>query len=274
MWNPFHDLAIQLPRLTATAVVDILCVAFLIYQFFIIIRGRRAVHILVGLGVVGLVYEVAVRSRLELLRTLLENLVPYTAFALIVVFQSEIRRVLARLGRSRLARLGEMDRRKVADEILLAVNQLSRQKTGALIVIERQIGLRTFIESGVSIDGRLSSNLLCAIFHPGGALHDGAVIIQGDYISAAACFLPLTTNQAALSARGTRHRAAIGVTEESDALVVVVSEETGGISVAVHGAVELDISPHRLEQYLTGRIEQRAQISDRAASVPAGKEEA
>ncbi|MGH9593362.1 MAG: diadenylate cyclase, partial [Bryobacteraceae bacterium] len=210
MSNPFTDIASQIHRLTPAAAVDILCVAFLIYQFFVIVRGRRAAHILIGLGVVGLVYEAAVYAHLELLRSLLETLVPYTAFALIVVFQSEIRRVLARLGRSRLAGMRELERRELADEVVLAAGQLSRQKTGALIVLERQIGLRTFIESGVSIDGRLSSDLLCAIFHPGGALHDGAVILQGNRIAAAACFLPLATNPAALTSRGTRHRAAIG----------------------------------------------------------------
>lgn len=253
MPNPFTALTTQLPHLTFTAVIDILCVAFLIYQLFVIIRGRRAAHIMIGLGVVGLVYETAVLAHLELLRALMETLAPYTAFALIVVFQSEIRRTLARLGRSRLAGMRELQRREVADEVMLAASQLSQTKTGALIVLERQIGLRTFVESGVSIDGRLSRDLLCSIFHAGGPLHDGAVIVQGDRIAAAACFLPLTTNPATLSKLGTRHRAAIGITEESDCLAVVVSEETGWISVAAHGEVELDITLDRLEQYITGR---------------------
>jgi diadenylate cyclase len=272
MSNPLTELASQLPRITPTAVIDILCVAFLIYQFFVIIRGRRAAHILIGLGVVGLVYEIAVHAHLELLRTLLETLVPYTAFALIVVFQSEIRRMLARLGRSRLAGLRALERRELADEVLIAASQLSQARTGALIVLERQIGLRTFVESGVSIDGRLSSHLLCAIFHPGGALHDGAVIIQGDRVAAAACFLPLATNPAAVKTRGTRHRAAVGITEESDALAIAVSEETGGISVAVHGAMDPDVSLHRLEQYLTGRIQlQSPEAADPTAALHARK---
>jgi diadenylate cyclase len=122
---------------------------------------------------------------------------------------------------------------------------------GALIVIERDIGLRTFIESGVPLDAKVSRDLLCAIFQRRGALHDGAVIIQGDRIAAAACFLPLTTNPAVLNNLGTRHRAAIGITEDSDALAVVVSEDLGQISVAAHGELEPNVSPERLQQLLT-----------------------
>src|SRR5262249_48738440 len=157
---------------------------------------------------------IAVWRNLDLLRSVLSTLAPYTAFALIVMFQSEIRRFLARIGRTRWLGLGgQLERREVVDEILLAVRQLAEDRHGALIVIERDIGLRTFIESGVAMDARVSRDLLCSIFHAGGALHDGAVIIQGDRIAAAACFLPLTTNPVMLRRLGTRHRAAIGVTE-------------------------------------------------------------
>src|SRR5262249_48330650 len=160
---------------------------------------------------------------------------PYTAFALIVMFQSEIRRLLARIGRRWWMGFGSRaERRESIDEILLAVETMARASTGALIVVERDIGLRTFIESGVNMDAMLSRDLLLAIFHPGAAMHDGAVIVQGDRIAAAACFLPLTTNPAVTSTLGTRHRAAIGVTEESDCVAIVVSEETGKISVASH----------------------------------------
>ena len=137
------------------------------------------------------------------------------------------------------------------DDILLAVRQMAEQKTGALIVIEGDIGLRTFIESGVALDARVSRDILCSIFQPGGVLHDGAVIIQGDRVSAAACFLPLTTNPALSRQLGTRHRAAIGVTEETDALAVVVSEETGQISVAARGDLESDVNIERLQEWLT-----------------------
>jgi diadenylate cyclase len=182
----------------------------------------------------------------------LAGLAPYSAFALIVMFQSEIRRLLARIGRGRWLGLGgQLERRELADEILLAVRQMAEAKTGALIVMERDIGLRTFIESGVALDSLVSRDLLLAIFAPRGALHDGAVIVQGDRITAAACFLPLTTNPIMLRRMGTRHRAAIGVTEESDALAIAVSEETGRISAALRGDLESDVSIERLGELLT-----------------------
>lgn len=242
---------VSLPKITLTTLIDILAVSVLIYQFIMIVRGRRAAHILAGVGMLVLVYLIAVRTGLELLRSILATLAPYTAFALIVMFQSEIRRMLARLGRRRWAGFaGRLQSRDFADDILLAVNHLSQQKTGALIVIERDIGLRTFIESGVLLDAALSRDLLLAIFQTGGALHDGAVIVQGDRVAAAACFLPLTMNPQVFRKLGTRHRAAIGVTEEADCLAVVVSEETGRISVAAFGDIELDVTPGRLEERL------------------------
>jgi diadenylate cyclase len=159
------------------------------------------------------------------------------------MFQSEIRRMLARFGEQRWFEIGtRIQSREVADEILLAVEQLAQHQTGALIVIERDIGLRTFIESGVPVDARLTRDLLLAIFQPGGALHDGAVIIQGGRLAAAACFLPLTMNPELSRKLGTRHRAALGVTEETDSLAVVVSEETGRISLASGGELVSDLS--------------------------------
>lgn len=239
-------------NLTATSVVDILAVAILIYQFILMVRGRRAAHILTGLWILAVVYLVAVWAHLELLRSVLAGLAPYSAFALIVMFQSEIRRMLARLGRGRWLGLGgQLERREVADEILLAIRHMTETRTGALIVVERDIGLRTFIESGVALDAFVSRDLLCAIFHSGGALHDGAVILQGDRIAAAACFLPLTTNPMMLRRLGTRHRAAIGVTEETDALAIVVSEETGGVSIASRGDLEPDVTLDRVQERLT-----------------------
>jgi diadenylate cyclase len=249
----------NVPRLTLTSVVDILCVAFLIYQFIAIVRGRRAAHILTGLVLMLAVYVIAAWARLELLRGILATLAPYTAFALIVMFQSDIRRLLARLGRRRVFGFMPLQRREVADEILLAVGQLASQKTGALIVVERHIGLRTFIESGSSLDARLSRDLLLTIFYPGALLHDGAVIVQGDRIAAAACFLPLTTKPGVSSRLGTRHRAAIGVTEEADCISIVVSEETGEVSIAAFGEIETSVTLDRVRERLTdGRREPRS----------------
>ncbi|MGI8744741.1 MAG: diadenylate cyclase CdaA [Bryobacteraceae bacterium] len=251
IWN------IEIPRLTIPEAIDILVVAVLIYQLLFILRGRRAAHILTGVLVLAVVYGIAIYAKLELLRTILATLAPYTAFGLIVVFQSDIRRMLARIGRQRLLGFSQLQRREVADDILLALNRLSQDKTGALIVIERNIGLRTFTESGVNLDASLSTDLLLSTFQKGGALHDGAVIVNGDRIVAAACFLPLTTNPALTAKLGTRHRAAIGVTEETDCLALVVSEETGRISVAALGEIELDVKLERIGQVLTQRHGER-----------------
>jgi diadenylate cyclase len=240
------------PKLTITAVIDILAVALLIYQFITIVRGRRAAHVLTGLWILVLVYVIAVWARLELLRAVLTNLAPYTAIALIVIFQSEIRRLLARIGRSRWLGLGgQLERREMYDEILLAMEEMVEMKTGALIVIEQEIGLRTFVESGVSLDSIVSRDLLIAIFHAGGPLHDGAVIVQGNRIAAAACFLPLTMNPQLQRRLGTRHRAAIGVTEETDAIALVISEETGQISIASRGEIEPDVTLERVRDRLS-----------------------
>ncbi len=240
------------PALTPTSVIDILLVAFLVYQFISIVRGRRAAHIMTGIWILGVVYLVARRMHLELLRSILEALAPYTAFGLIVMFQSEIRRLLARIGRSQFLALGKrLESKEVTDEILLAVSQMGERKIGALIVIERDIGLRTFIESGVALDAFISRDLLCSIFERGGALHDGAAILQGERIAAAACFLPLTMNPGLMRKVGTRHRAAIGITEETDCIAIVVSEETGRLSIATFGEIEFDVSLKRLEDRIT-----------------------
>lgn len=234
------------------AIVDILIVAFLIYQLLMIIRGRRAANILTGLSILALTYFVSVWFHLELLRTVLSTLAPYSVFAVIVMFQSEIRRLLARIGRSRVFGLRQsFERREVTDEILLAIQYFAQKKTGALIILERDIGLRTFIESGVSLDAAVSRDLLIAIFENRGPLHDGAVIIQGGRIAAAACFLPLTTNPGLVGKHGTRHRAAIGITEEADCLALIVSEETGRISIAAYGEIERDVTLDRVEERLT-----------------------
>lgn len=253
-----------IPKLTVSAVVDILAVAFLIYTFLSMVRGRRAAHVLTGLCVLALAYFAATMAGLDLLRTVLAALAPYTAIALIVMFQSELRRLLARIGRIRVLGLGgQLERREVLDEILLAVRQLVEERTGALFVIERDIGLRTFIESGVALDAKVSRDLLCAIFQRRGALHDGAVIIQGDRVAAAACFLPLTTNPVVMQGLGTRHRAAIGITEDSDALAIAVSEDTGQISVAARGDLERNVTPERVQEWLTRHAPEQGRRAER-----------
>jgi diadenylate cyclase len=238
-------LTISVPKPGFTGLLDILAVAVLIYQLLQIVRGTRAAHILAGIVAVATIYQVAVFAHLEALRSLLSSLAPYSAIAIIVLFQSEIRRTLARLGRRRL--LGGYQRPESTDEILLALSAMSRDKVGALIILERDIGLRTFIESGVPLDAQISRDLILSVFHPGTALHDGAVIIQKDRISAAACFLPLSVNPLISTQMGTRHRAGIGITEETDCLTLIVSEETGHISVGAFGNLERNVTIERVD---------------------------
>jgi len=188
------------------------------------------------------------------LNWLVSHLTPYVVFALIVVFQSEIRYVLADLGR-RLSFLRTPTAEGDSyDDIVLAANLFSQHQTGALIVIEREIGLRTYIESGVAMDARLSYDLLATIFRPSAPLHDGAVIIQKDRLAAAACFLPLSMNPVLSTQMGTRHRAGIGITEETDAIAVIVSEETGAISVAVGGKIDRDLTVEQLRARLGSEL--------------------
>jgi len=271
----------SIPRFTWTAAVDILVVAVIIYQFIMIVRGRRSAHIIGGIGVVVLTYGIAVLANMELLRSILATLAPYTAFGLIVMFQSELRRMLARIGRRGWFTFGSRwERRELSDEILLALELLSQHKTGALIVLEYDIGLRTFTESGIHLDAIVSRDLLLSIFQPGGSMHDGAAIVQGNRVVAAACFLPLTMNPVMVGKLGTRHRAAIGITEETDCLALIVSEETGRISIAAFGDVERDVSLEKATARMAGhgrevRIEkeQRRQAAT-AASAAQEKESA
>jgi diadenylate cyclase len=239
-WLPQH-----IPRFGFSAAIDILAVAFIVYELLLIVRGTRAVHILLGILTVFVAYEIALRANLEALRTLLASLAPYSAIAVIILFQSEIRRTLARLGRRRL--LGGYKRPESVDEILLALKTLSDESTGALIVLERDIGLRTFIESGVRLDAQISRDLLLTIFKKDSALHDGAAIIQKERIAAAACFLPLSVNPLVSTKLGSRHRAGIGITEETDCMSIMVSEEDGLISVAADGEIERGMTLGRVD---------------------------
>lgn len=240
--------------------LDILLVAVLVYNLLLILRGRRAAAILAGLITLGFVYVAASMAGLELLRTLLATAAPYSAFAVIVMFQSEIRRMLARIGRRKWLTFGaKLEQRETLEELMLAVQDMAQTKTGALIVIEREIGLRTFIESGVPLDAKVSQDLLLSIFQPGGALHDGAVIVQGERVAAAACFLPLTMNPVSRNL-GTRHRAGIGVTEETDCVAIVVSEETGRISIASSGELEPNVTAERLRERLAAALGLAGQI--------------
>lgn len=257
------------PQISVVSVVDIVLVAILIYQFLTLVRGTRAAPMLIGVATLGLALYLARLGELHTLNWLLGTLLPYVVFALIVVFQPEIRQALTNLG-GRISRMrGSSSVADVYDDIVLAANLFAQNQTGALIVIEREIGLRTYIESGVALDAKLSYDLLATIFRPSAPLHDGAVIVQRDRIAAAACFLPLSMNPILSTQLGTRHRAAIGITEETDAVAVIISEESGSISLAVSGVIERDLTVERLRDRLSSLLRRYAPTP----SLPSGIEE-
>jgi diadenylate cyclase len=235
-------------------VLDILLVALIIYEVLVMIRGTRAAPMLAGLAAVAVAFYLARIGELVTLNWLVSHLLPYVVFALIVVFQSEIRHVLSDVGRRVSFLRGSSVGGDSYDDIVLAANLFSQHQTGALIVIEREIGLRTYVESGVAMDARLSYDLLATIFRPSAPLHDGAVIIQKDRLAAAACFLPLSMNPVLSTQMGTRHRAGIGITEETDAIAVIVSEESGAISMAVGGKIERDLTAEQLRDRLSSEL--------------------
>jgi len=240
-----------LSQLTLRAVIDILVVAIGVYYLLRLLRGARAMQAVAVVVLLAGFYEVARWAQLEMVEWLMAAMAPYAAIALIVLYQPEIRRALARLGRAlTLGRIFGSPGAAVYDDVVLAAEYLSANRIGALIVFEREVGLHTYIESGIPLDAHLSYDLLLAIFRPGSPLHDGAVIIQGKRITAAACFLPLSLNPGISSQVGTRHRAAMGVTEESDAVVVLVSEQTGAISLAVGGTMEFGLTVGQLTERL------------------------
>lgn len=242
------------PWSRVSVALDILLVAVVIYQVLVLIRGTRAAPMLAGVAVVAITFYLARIGELTTLNWLVSRLVPYVVFALIVVFQSEIRHVLANVGRRLSFGRGSAREGHSYDDIVLAANLFSQHQTGALIVIEREIGLRTYVESGVPLDARLSYDLLATIFRPSAPLHDGAVIVQKERVAAAACFLPLSMNPVLSTQLGTRHRAGIGITEETDAIAVIVSEESGAISMAVGGKIERDLTVDQLRERLGSEL--------------------
>jgi diadenylate cyclase len=239
--------------------LDILLVSILLYEFLKLIRGTRAVQMAVGsMLVIGLFY-MSQLAPLQTLNWLIRNLLVYVAFAAIVIFQSDIRRALAHFGQAPFFRY--FNRQEAADEtieeVVVAATMLAQQKVGAIFAIEREIGLRNYIESGIPLDAQVTYDLLVSIFQPTAPLHDGAVIIQEGRVAAASCFLPLTVQPALSRELGTRHRAAIGLTEENDAVAVIVSEESGLISIALDGTIERGLGPADLRARLKDLVVRR-----------------
>lgn len=254
------------PPVSGWDILDILIVSLLIYEALKLIRGTRAMQMAIGsLFVILLLYA----SRLFPLQTvswLINNLLAYAVFAAIVLFQSDIRRALSHLGRTPFFRYFARAEQvaESIEEVVTATGMLTKRKVGAIIVFEREIGLRNYVESGIPIDALVSYDLLTTIFQPPTPLHDGAVIIQEDRIAAAACFLPLTVNPKLDRDLGTRHRAAIGLTEECDAVAVVLSEERGEISLALQGRIERALSLDDLRLRLQTLILQKRQPRPKA----------
>lgn len=251
--------ALDRTALTAWDVVDVLIVAFVIYESFKLIRGTRTMQMAVGAVLLVGLYFASIAAPLQTVNWLIRNMIGYLVFAAIVLFQNDIRRALAQMGRAPFLRAfsrAENDDETI-EEIVTASMQMAERRTGALIVIEREIGLRNYVESGIPLDAMVTHDLLVSIFQTSGPLHDGAVIIQENRIAAAACFLPLTVNPGVGTDLGTRHRAAIVLTEENDAVAVVVSEETGRVSLVHDGQITRGLSAETLRARLTALVLQR-----------------
>jgi diadenylate cyclase len=232
--------------------LEILVVGALFYRILLVLAGTRAIQMLIGLVLLVGTYFLARVLNLDLLRYLLENLFEFGAIAALVVFQPELRSALAHLGRNRFVRLfNRLEDSAVAEEIADAVEELARAKVGAIIAMEREVGLDEYTETGTPMQARVSAALLSTIFTPYSPLHDGAVVVRGDTIVAAGAILPLTQFPVTDKTLGTRHRAALGLSEESDALVIVVSEETSTVSLAVRGQLERGVGRERLLEALS-----------------------
>jgi diadenylate cyclase len=248
--------------------LDIAIVSILIYEFLKLIRGTRAVQMAAGSLLIVALFYVSTLAPLQTVNWMIRNMLVYVAFAAIVIFQSDIRRALAHFGQAPFFRYftRQEESEETIEEVIVAATMLSAHKTGAIIAIEREIGLRNYIESGIPLDATMTYDLLVTIFQPGSPLHDGAVILQEDRVAAAACFLPLTVNPRVSRDLGTRHRAAIGLTEESDAVAVVVSEERGQIALALDGGIERDLTADQLRERLRALITQRRPVWRRSAA--------
>ncbi len=231
--------------------LDILIVAIITYALLRLIRGTRAVQMVLGLLAIFFVYVLASLLKLVALTTVLKALIFYVPFAIIVLFSHDLRRALAAFGRTPFfALFSGYHAEETVSEIVLAVTSLSTRRVGALIVLERREGLKNYIENGSRIDSLVSYELLVTLFAPGTPLHDGAVIVSGDRIAAAASFLPLSLKEGLPKRFGTRHRAAIGITEETDAVAILVSEERGTISLARSGELQEDLDAKSLRDLL------------------------
>jgi len=251
-----------------TDLVEILIVAFLLYRILFVIQRTRAMQIVLGVVLLAVGYGLARMLDLILVRTLLEAAFQYGAIAALVVFQPELRAALARLGRNRMIRaFHRLEGTRVAEEVVDATERLARARHGAIIAIEQRASLEEFALTGSRVDAPVSAEMLVTIFTPYSPLHDGAVLVSGDRIRCAGAILPLTQSSVQDRTLGTRHRAALGLSEETDAIVIVVSEESSQVAVAQAGALERDVDPDRLRAIISGQgAPEQAGVGDASLS--------
>lgn len=248
-------------------IIDILIVSYVIYKLILLVRGTRAIQLLKGILVVVVTWALSSWFKLSTLQWMMNQVFTFGVVGVIIIFQPELRRALEQLGRGKLfsRATGEEDQdvNRRINEVLKAVNYLSRRKIGALMVFERETGLNDYIESGIAIESLISSELLINIFIPNTPLHDGAVLIRRNQLMAAGCYLPLSENPFISKELGTRHRAAIGMSEVSDAVCVIVSEETGQVSLAMNGHVLRDIKEDALLAKLFEELKPKAKTKEK-----------
>lgn len=256
-------------QITVYDVIDILIVSYVIYKLILLVRGTRAVQLLKGIFVVVITWLISIWFHLNTLKWMMNQMFTFGVLAIIIIFQPELRRALEQLGRGRLftrsSNEEEHDFSNRVGEVMKAVNYLSRRKIGALIVFERNTGLNDYIESGIQLDAIITSELLINIFIPNTPLHDGAVMIRKNRIMAAGCYLPLSENPFISKELGTRHRAAIGMSEVSDAMSVIVSEETGQVSLAINGQIVRDIKEESLISKLFEELNSNTRTKEKTA---------
>lgn len=236
-------------------VIDILLVAILIYQAFLLLKGTRALQIFIGLSLVFILYWMADRFELRTLRAVLGSIFQDWILILILLFHQDIRRALSKVGKASFFKAPtKFEQGQMVEELIRGLSSLANKKIGALVVLEREADIAEFIEAGVQMDCKLSKEVLSSIFMPVSPLHDGAAVIREGRISIAGCFLPLSLNPLVSRTMGTRHRAALGITEETDAICIVVSEEKGSLSFAVSGKITHDIDAAQLRKMLSELI--------------------
>lgn len=251
MGDFFHLVREMVPQFRFWDAVDIFLVTFIVYRSFLLIKGTKTVQILISLGVLGLIYLIAIRVEARTTRAFLGSIFDNVFIIFVILFQQDIRRVLSQVGRAPFfLRTDSVKDGTMIEELIKSAVSLANKKIGALVVIERQAEVSEFIESGIQIDSQVSKEMLTSIFLPVSPLHDGAVIIRKGRIHMASCFLPLTLNAMTSKSIGTRHRAAIGLTEETDAVCLVISEENGSVSVASGGRIIHNLDAAHLRKVL------------------------